>query len=106
MVELDLIKELCAAQKIRPTHHALKRAVERGIDLKTDIVPAIMNGEILEEYPNDYPYKSYLLIGITAKNKPLHVLCSVGDGELWIITEYFPNNMEWENDFKTRKKVL
>lgn len=42
----------------------------------------------------------------TVKEKYIHIVCAIGDDMLWIITEYFPNNTEWENDFKTRKKAL
>ena len=105
MEELEQIKKLCILRKIQFTDHALKRAVERNIDLENDIVAALLSGEIIEEYPNDYPYKSYLILGITIKKMHLHVVCSIGEDVLWIITEYFPNNDEWEDDLKTRKKV-
>jgi hypothetical protein len=33
----------------------------------------------------------------------MHVVAGVGDGKLWIITEYHPTLEKWENDYKTRK---
>ena len=105
MDELAQIKRLCAARQIHMTEHALKRAIERSISLERDLVPALLNGEIIEEYPDDYPYKSYLILGATAAQKYIHVVCAIAEDVLWIITEYFPDKKEWEDDLKTRKKV-
>lgn len=100
---INTIKKLCKEEKIRMTDHALKRCTERNIDIIKDIVSALMSGEIIEEYPEDYPFMSYLVFGLTQKKNPLHVVCAIAPEELWIITAYFPNNKKWENDFKTRK---
>lgn len=104
MDELAQIKRLCAARKIQMTDHALKRAIERSISLEKDIIPALLDGEIIEEYPEDYPYKSYLILGATINQTYIHIVCAVGENVLWIITEYFPDEKEWKADFKTRKK--
>ena len=100
--ELEQIHNLSKAHKIQMTDHALKRANERSIDILTDILPALKRCEIIEEYPNDYPYKSFLVIGKTSSEKYIHIVCAIGEDVVWIITEYFPNNIEWEKDFKTR----
>lgn len=105
MDDLSIIRELCTLRKIQFTEHALKRAVERNINLEKDVLPALLNGEIIEEYPDDYPYKSYLVLGVTIAQKCIHVVCAIGEDVLWIITEYSPDEEVWENDFKTRKKV-
>ena len=104
MNELSEIKRLCGLRNIQLTEHALKRALERNIDIEKDIIPAILSGEIIEEYPNDYPYKSYLILGVTLSQVYLHVVCAIGEDVLWIITEYFPDINAWEKDFKTRKE--
>ena len=106
MTKLNQIKSLCNEYELQFTAHALRRSIERNIGISDDIIPAILSGEIIEEYPNDRPYKSYLILGTTADNRFLHIVCAIGEDILWIITEYFPNTDEWEDDFKTRKKVL
>lgn len=103
---IERIKKLCENKKLQLTDHAIKRFTERNIDIVEDIVPAIMSGEIIETYPDDYPFISYLVLGVTLKQKAIHIVCAVGDDVLWIITAYFPDIIKWENDFKTRKKVL
>ena len=33
-------------------------------------------------------------------SKPIHTVCGVGDGKLWVITAYIPGTDKWEDDFK------
>ena len=103
---MEQIHVLAEEHKIQFTNHASKRASERSIDIISDILPALKTGQIIEEYPNDYPYKSYLLLGYTELSKPLHIVCAIVNNVLWIITEYFPDITQWENDFKTRKEQI
>ena len=72
-------------------------------DIKlSDIKQCIKNGEVIEDYPDDYPYPSSLLLGYT-DNKPLHIVVGIGNELLWLITAYYPDNEKWEDDNKTRK---
>jgi hypothetical protein len=64
----------------------------------------ILNGEVLEEYLDDYPYCSYLMLRFTTKSENLLVVCGIGDNKLLIITAYFPSLDKWENNFKERKE--
>jgi hypothetical protein len=59
-----------------------------------------MTGEIIEEYPDDYPYPSCLILGA---NTPLHVVCGISELELHIITAYVPDSAKWNDDLKTRR---
>jgi len=83
------------------TYHALKRRVERGITT-LDIEHVILNGEIIEQYPEDEPFPSCLIFGLTERGRPLHVVCANAD-VVKIITVYEPHEDEWI-DFKRRKK--
>ena len=55
---LDILelRKLCIPKNIRITLHAAKRLEQRRIFLK-DVIACIMNGEIIEQYPDDYPLK-------------------------------------------------
>ena len=64
----------------------------------SEVMRAIMTGEVIEDYPDDYPYPSALISG-----NGLHVVAGVGDGRLWLITSYRPDPEQWEDDLKTRK---
>ena len=83
--------------------HAELRRRQRGISVP-DIKTAIMNGEIIEEYPDDYPFPSCLILGNSGAGKPLHIVCGIGMEELYVITAYCPAPEKWETDWKTRKE--
>jgi hypothetical protein len=91
--------------KIKWRVHASKKMIERDI-LKSDVIYAILNGEIIKEYPEDFPFPSCLILGYTISRVPLHIVCSIGQDILWIITVYKPDIDKWESDFKTRKEKL
>lgn len=86
------------------TKHVTERFKERGIKLR-NVRNALLNGEIIEQYPNDYPFPSCLVLNFLDGETPIHVCVGLGDNKLWIITAYYPNTDEWEDDFKTRKAV-
>ncbi len=101
----EQIRELAADLKnINLTLHVLERFRERGIQIP-DIQNVLLHGEIIEQYPNDYPFPSCLELGASIAGTALHVCCGVGDNKIWIITAYYPDNSRWENDMKTRKAV-
>lgn len=102
-MNLDEIKQLCANKKIRWTNHMFMRLVQRGISTD-DVGNALINGEIIEDYPTDYPYPSCLILGLTIDEKILHVVCGSNGEELWLITAYYPNPDSWSNDFKVRRE--
>lgn len=84
------------------TQHSRKRFMERGILLK-DVENVLNNGSIIEEYPDDYPFPSCLILG-KSNEKNLHVCASLDDGYIYVITAYIPDSSRWEPDLKTRKE--
>ena len=88
------IKEIRSAaaerSNIMVTAHAAEQMKIRGIKIP-DIYSAFDNGEIIEDYPSDYPYPSCLIL-YDPGNTPLH------------ITAYHPDPMKWEPDFRTRRR--
>lgn len=56
----------------------------------------MMNGEIIEYYPDDYPFPSCLILGYFNSGKGIHVVCSV--------TAYYPDKNEWLEDLRTRRR--
>jgi hypothetical protein len=77
--------------------------VKRNITIE-DVENVLMSGEIIEEYPDDYPYPSCLILGCSPENNHVHVVCGISDTELHLITAYYPNPVKWLEDFKTRKE--
>ena len=101
-MSLQKIQSLCRNGKLRWTRHILIRMAQRNITME-NVKTAIMSGVIIEDYPNDYPEPSCLILGFDNK-LPLHIVCGIHDDELWLITAYHPNTDEWYDDFKTRKE--
>lgn len=83
--------------------HAAKRLEQRGISLK-EVMDCIMTGEIIEQYPNDYPYPSCLALGNKNTSKPLHAVIGTNGEQLWIVTAYYPAREKWHDDLKTRRE--
>ena len=103
MIDIAEIKLLCNKGMLRWTNHVLVRLIQRSISTD-DIVYSLLNGEIIEQYPTDYPYPSCLVLGAALNNDFIHVVCGFGKGELWLITAYYPNSDEWTDDFKHRRE--
>ena len=102
-IDINMIKQMVKEGKIRWTNHVVVRLFQRNIT-QADIEKVLLEGEIIEEYENDYPYPSCLVYGINLNNEVLHIVCGANETELWIITAYYPDNIKWENDLKTRKE--
>jgi hypothetical protein len=104
-ITIAQLRELCRnLDNVEITQHAFLRFRERNIIVK-DVISAILNGEIIEQYPDDYPFPSCLVLGLSANNLHLHTVCGIGDKKLWVITAYFPTLELWKSDYKTRKAV-
>lgn len=100
-MDLELIRNKIVREEYELTLHAIRRRIERKISTK-DIEHVITTGEIIEEYPEDKPFPSCLILGKTKNNKPLHVICAIAP-IVKIITVYEPAEDEWVN-YKTRKQ--
>ncbi|MDR4496843.1 MAG: DUF4258 domain-containing protein [Candidatus Scalindua sp.] len=99
---LEVIKSHVKDGKYRFTIHALERRIERNIS-KKEIEDAIINGEIIEEYPQDKYLPSCLIMGYTREKRPLHI--QITCDPVWVITCYDPSEKpdEWSSDFKHRR---
>lgn len=102
-MDITDLRKLCEAGTIKWTAHVLARVQERGIE-PSDIKNCITTGRIIEDYPDDYPYPSCLVLGATVKGKMIHVVVGVGKGTLWLITAYYPDPLKWNDDFSIRKE--
>ena len=92
---IDELRGLCTPDNIYLTLHASKRLEQRGI-LIDDVISCIMTGEIIEEYPNDYPYPSCLTLGNLNTKCPLHVV--VGSNHEQLGNELRPGMSTYEID--------
>ena len=104
-MDITEIRKLCDNRRIKWTTHVGERIHSRGISRK-DVLSCISNGEIIEEYPNDYPFPSCLIYGANQKNEIIHVVLGCDGESVFIITAYYPNREKiiFETDLKTRKE--
>lgn len=68
-----------------------------------DVGNCIMSGEIIENYPNDYPYPSCLVFGYSINEKALHVVVASDMKMLYIVTAYYPDTKKFMEDLRTRR---
>ncbi len=83
--------------------HAVQRMFER--DVSADDVRQVMRtGKVVENYPEDKPFPSCLMLGRVG-NRPLHVVLAVdrSTDRAIVITIYEPDPRLWESGFERRK---
>lgn len=83
--------------------HAVRRMFERRIT-EHDVRAAMANGETIEDYPNDTPYPSRLMLAWSGP-RPLHVVAAdIPEANTTvIITVYEPDPDLWEPGFRRRQ---
>ena len=102
-MKIEEVQRLCEQTRVKWSTHCLERMQERDIR-RADVKNCLSKGEIIEDYPEDFPHPSCLIFGYTVNNKVMHVVVG-SDGEyIYIITAYFPNTAKFEDDLKTRKE--
>ena len=69
-----------------------------------DVKRIIAEGEVVEDYADDPRGHSCLMMGFDKGGRAIHVLCAPRDEYLAIITAYRPSRLEWDKDFKSRKR--
>lgn len=103
-MNIQKIQDHCIQSKMKWYKHALERMQERDIS-RQDVKNCIMQGEIIEDYPDDFPHPSCLIFGRTMDQKVIHVVVSLDEDQdtIGIITVYYPSVEKFEKDLKTRK---
>ena len=66
--------------------------------------PGTANYEIIDEYPDDKYFPSYLIFSRT-QDAVFHMLFDVEGDSVRVVTAYYPDPEEWESDLKTRRKT-
>jgi hypothetical protein len=71
-----------------------------------EVLQVLHAGEIIEEYPEDQPYSSCLIMGRTLTGRPLHIVGALvpDESRFIVITTYQPDQDRWEMDFKGRRR--
>ena len=93
-----------ARKKILFLPHAVRQMSQPDRMIKTqDVGKVLMNGEIIEDYPEDVRGHSCLILGFDRLGRAIHVVCSPKEEYLAIITTYLPDPNQWHDGFRKRK---
>jgi len=98
------VAEAIRAGRVEWQRHAFERMVERRIT-RTEVHAALFHGEVIEDYPDDRPFPSALILHMSDQT-PVHVVAAYDAPAEWvfIITAYRPDRRHFEADFKTRRQ--
>ena len=104
MLSLEIIQRLATQDRIAFKRHSIVRMQQRRIaadELKT----ALLAGRLVEDYPDDYPLPSGLILGYTSSGRAIHTVVAIDIEEsmLWLITVNEPTSAEWEEGFTQRR---
>lgn len=102
MISIDVLRQLNTANHYMITEHARIRLFERNITID-DVICCVENGKIIEQYENDKPFPSCLILGVELKEKYIHVVVSCNEDYIYLITAYYPDEQHWQDNFKTRR---
>jgi hypothetical protein len=83
--------------------HAVQRMFERKISVE-EVRYVLDTGEVIEDYPEDSPYSSRLILG-QYRGRPIHIVAANNslDSETIIVTVYEPDPCEWDEEFCKRR---
>jgi hypothetical protein len=103
-MNVKALRQAIRKESIAWRKHVLQRLAERGVSQST-VLEVLLNGEKIEDYPNDKPFPSALFLGYSSA-RPLHVVVALDEAseQAFIITVYEPSLEIFEADYRTRKK--
>jgi len=93
MKQSDRITELIQSGEILISHHARVRMFERNVSTD-DIIAIISSGEIIEEYLDDEPCPSVLIMGFIDA-VAYHTVIALCRDHIRVITVYIPEENKW-----------
>ena len=104
MIETESIVESIESNRVRITDHAEEEAYNDGLSFN-EILSSISAGEIIEQYPEDKPYPSCLILSQNVKDEPIHTVWAYNYETLSsvLITVYRPDPKLWI-DAKIRRR--
>ena len=83
--------------------HAWERMESRGISVG-DVLQVLASGEEIEQYPDDTPFPSVLLLA-RVRERTLHVVAArdAASELTYVVTAYEPDPNEWDAEFRRRR---
>ena len=103
MIDIEKLRSYFEDDTVFVTEHAAERFRQRGIRI-SDIRNVVNSGEIIEQYPDGFPFPSCLILGNDRHGNSIHICMSDEGTASRIITAYYPDLNKWNDDLKTRKE--
>lgn len=102
------VQDLCvmaSAERVALKKHCVLRMRERQISVD-ELKEALSRCELVEFYEEDYPFPSALVLGYTTSKRPLHAVVALDrEGRMvWVVTLYEPDQAQWDDGFRNRRK--
>jgi hypothetical protein len=91
---IDQLRQAILGDGIVLTYHAAQEALEERISVD-EIKEALLNGMILEDYPEHQRGACCLVYGKTNLGRDLHVVVTTGKSPVRVITVYEPRLPYW-----------
>ena len=85
------------------TYHVARQTRVRGIT-RSEVIAVVNTGDVIEEYPDDVPFPSQLLLS-WVESRPIHVVLAYNEREdiYFVVTAYIPDTDRWDPGFRRRK---
>lgn len=101
------LREAVERGSVHVTDHADEEANNDSLTL-TQVYDSLRSGQIIEDYPNDQPYPSCLVLGYCqsgTETEPVHSVWAYNQnsGFCVLITVYRPDPARWYGDYETRR---
>jgi len=92
-LNLERIRKFVGEERFVISNHARVRMFQRNISTD-DITETIMKGEMIEEYADDEPCPSALILGFLW-SFPYHIVVAECEDHVRIVTVYIPEEDKW-----------
>lgn len=93
---LEEIRKAIHENNYRVTDHADEEMGEDNLSLG-DILESVVNGEIIENYPKDFPFPSCLILGKNRSGENIHSVWACDESKRMgiLVTAYRPDSGKW-----------
>ncbi|WP_456475866.1 DUF4258 domain-containing protein [Candidatus Pyrohabitans sp.] len=104
MEDINPIKDAIKSGRINITEHADEELANDEISNES-LYYSVLHGEIIEEYPDDFPFPSCLIFGRDQQDRAIHSVWAYAEKYkiAILITAYVPDANRW-TDYKWRKE--
>jgi hypothetical protein len=74
--------------------------------LEIELLEATQGGEVIEDYPNAFPFPACLVLGHVTPSLPVHLVWAFDATRDYsvLVTVYCPDPSRWSDDFRKRVK--